>query len=91
MDVSPRRVVVTGIGVTSSIGVGAAAFWDSLSHGRSGIRAITAFDTGNMTTRIAGEIAEFDAKQYIDKKDRKSLRIMARPIQLVCCRGTTRA
>src|SRR5271166_5149278 len=82
MPVPSRRVVITGIGVTSSIGLGAAAFWDSLSQGRTGIKAIGGFDTSTLTTRIGGEITNFDAKNYIDKKDRKSLRIMARAIQL---------
>jgi len=82
MPVPSRRVVITGIGVTSSIGLGAADFWDSLSHGRTGIKSISGFDASTLTTRIGGEITEFDAKNYIDKKDRKSLRIMARAIQL---------
>src|ERR1700681_2498565 len=82
MAVTSRRVVLTGIGVTSPIGLGAATFWDSLSQGRSGIKPITAFDASALTTRIGGEITDFDAKKYIDKKDRKSLRIMARAIQL---------
>jgi 3-oxoacyl-[acyl-carrier-protein] synthase II len=77
-----RRVVITGIGVTSSIGLGAAPFWDSLSQGRTGIKLISTFDTSGLTTRIGGEITGFDAKSYLDKKDRKSLRIMARAIQL---------
>jgi 3-oxoacyl-[acyl-carrier-protein] synthase II len=76
-----RRVVITGIGVTTSIGLGAAPFWDSLEQGRSGIKPIAAFDASRLTTRIGGEITEFDAKVYIEKKDRKSLRIMARAIQ----------
>ncbi len=45
-----RRVVITGIGVTSSIGLGAAAFWDSLQQGRSGIKSISAFDASKLTT-----------------------------------------
>src|SRR5262245_52359549 len=79
---SPRRVVITGIGVTSPIGLGAAPFWDSLSKGRSGITTLTNFDPAPLTPRIGGEITGFDAKQFIDKKDRKSLRVMARAIQL---------
>ena len=77
-----RRVVITGIGVTSSIGLGAASFWDSLCQGRSGIKPITSFDTSALTTRIGGQITGFDAKDYIDKSNRKSLRVMARAIQL---------
>jgi 3-oxoacyl-[acyl-carrier-protein] synthase II len=82
MAVSSRQVVITGIGVTSSIGLGAAAFWEGLSQGRCGIKAITAFDTTGLPTRIGGQIDGFDAKKYIDKKERKGLRIMARAIQL---------
>src|SRR5262245_19079305 len=82
MALSTRRVVVTGIGPVTPIGIGAAAFWSGLSTGRSGIRAIRAFDVHSLPTRIAGEIDGFDAKKFIDKKDRKSLRVMARPIQL---------
>lgn len=82
MAVPSRRVVITGIGVTSSIGLGAAPFWDSLSHGRTGIQPITVFDASGLTTRIGGQITGFDAKLFIDKKDRKSLRVMARAIQL---------
>lgn len=80
--VSSRRVVVTGIGVVAPIGQNAAGFWDSLQAGRSGVRRIQSFDTRNLTTNIAGEIPNFDAKKFIDKKDRKSLRVMARGIQL---------
>ncbi len=76
-----RRVVITGIGVVSSIGIGTGPFWESLSQGRSGIKLVTTFDTSALPTRIGGEVIGFDAKSYVDKKDRKSLRIMARAIQ----------
>jgi len=78
----PRRAVLTGIGVLSSIGVGPDAFWDSLVHGKSGIRPFRSFDPSGLPVRFAGEIPDFDAKNYLDKKDRKSLRVMARTIQL---------
>ena len=77
-----RRAVLTGLGVISPIGLGSAAFWDSLSTGRGGIRPIDRFDASGLPTQIAGEVRGFDAKQYVDKKDRKSLRVMARTIQL---------
>lgn len=79
---SPRRVVITGLGVLTPIGLDVGKFWDSLVAGRSGIRQITAFDAGTLPSRIAGEIDGFDPKNYIDKKERKSLRVMARTIQL---------
>ncbi len=77
-----RRAVLTGIGVLTSIGTGPAAFWDALLQGKSGIRPIRGFDTSGLPVRFGGEIPDFDAKNYLDKKDRKSLRMMARAIQL---------
>lgn len=79
---SQRRVVITGLGVLTPIGKDAASFWDSLLQGRSGVRAIESFDTTGLPVRIAGEIVGFDAKNYLEKKERKNLRVMARPIQL---------
>src|SRR5207253_2579913 len=54
----------------------------SLATGRSGIRPIQAFDVSTLPIRIAGEVRPFDARNYVEKKDRKSLLIMARTIQL---------
>ena len=82
MAASSRRAVITGVGVLSPIGLDAAAFWQSLHEGRSGIRPITAFDPSTLPVRFAGEIPDFDAKNYVDKKDRRSLKMMARTIQL---------
>jgi len=82
MAASSRRAVITGIGVLSPIGRDTATFWRSLVEGRSGIRTIQAFDTSALPIRIAGEIPEFDAKDYVEKKDRRNLKVMARTIQL---------
>src|SRR5262249_35490412 len=77
-----RRAVLTGIGVLSAIGQDNASFWDALKSGRSGIRPIQAFDVSTLPVRIAGEVIPFDARNYVEKKERKSLLIMARTIQL---------
>src|SRR5262249_14582455 len=77
-----RRVVLTGIGIVNPLGEGAGAFWDALGRGQSGVRAIARMTCPGLPTRIAGEVPAFDAKKYIDKKDRKSLRVMARAIQM---------
>ena len=82
MAASSLRAVLTGIGVVSSIGLDAGSYWESLLAGRSGIRRISLFDVSRLPVRIAGEIPTFDAKNFVDKKDRKGLRVMARTIQL---------
>ncbi len=78
-----RRVVITGIGVISSIGIGKDAFWEALRHGRSGISRISTFDPSHLTTQIAGQVLNFDPHLFID---RKSLRRMDRTSQFaVAC------
>ena len=72
---SMRRVVVTGIGLVSSLGIGTDANWDALCAGRSGIGPITRFEASGFSTRIAGEVKEFDPLQFIDKKDVKKMDI----------------
>src|SRR5439155_12562202 len=70
---SNRRVVVTGIGLVSSLGVGTEANWTALMAGRSGISTISKFDASQFATRIAGEVRGFDPLQFIDKKDVKKM------------------
>jgi 3-oxoacyl-[acyl-carrier-protein] synthase II len=82
MAASSRRAVLTGLGVLTAIGQDQASLWDSLRARRGGIRTISTFDPSALTTRFAAEIPDFDAKNYIDKAARKSLRVMARTIQL---------
>jgi 3-oxoacyl-[acyl-carrier-protein] synthase II len=60
-----RRVVITGLGVVSSIGIGKESFWDSLHAGRSGIRQITSFDFTSYDCQIAGEISDFDPTDFM--------------------------
>jgi 3-oxoacyl-[acyl-carrier-protein] synthase II len=67
--VTARRVVVTGIGVVSPVGIGADVSWDALVAGRSGIADITLFDTTDYPIHIAGEVKDFDVSQYMDGKD----------------------
>lgn len=64
-----RRVVVTGLGVVSPIGIGADAFWTSLRHGASGIGPITKFDASNLASRIAGEVRGFDPLAFLPRRD----------------------
>lgn len=64
-----RRIVVTGIGVISPIGIGKDKFFQSLKEGKCGIDYITRFDTTNFDAKIAGEVRDFDPCEYIDKKE----------------------
>jgi 3-oxoacyl-[acyl-carrier-protein] synthase II len=68
-----RRVVITGVGLVSPLGIGTQANWDALCAGCSGIGPITHFDAAQFSARIAGEVKRFDPLQFIDKKDVKKM------------------
>src|SRR5690348_14426466 len=68
-----RRVVVTGIGLVSSLGVGTETNWRALCAGQSGVGPITRFDAAQYACRIAGEVKGFDPLQFIEKKDVKKM------------------
>ncbi len=63
------RVVVTGIGPVTPVGVGVEDFWTGLTTGRNGIRAITAFDTSDLPVKVAGEVPGFDPSLWLDRKE----------------------
>jgi 3-oxoacyl-[acyl-carrier-protein] synthase II len=66
-----RRVVVTGLGLISPLGIGAKATWEGLVAGRSGVGPITKFDAEGYASRIAGEVRGFDPLQWFEKKEIK--------------------
>ena len=68
-----RRVVITGIGLVSSLGIGTSANWDALLAGTSGVGPITKFDAREFAARIAAEVKDFDPLQFVDKKDVKKM------------------
>lgn len=68
-----RRVAVTGVGLVTSVGIGTTETWRSLLDGRSGVCAITRFDTSLFSTKIAAEIQGFDPLRWIEKKDLKKM------------------
>ncbi len=68
-----RRVVVTGVGMVSPLGIGTGANWEALCAGQSGIGPITRFDATQFSARIAGEVKGFDPLQFVDKKDVKKM------------------
>ena len=77
-----RRVVITGLGMLSPLGIGATTFWDALIDGRSGIGPITRFDASGLPSRIAGEVPPFKIADFIPKTHRKSVKLMSRDIEL---------
>ncbi|MCH7747405.1 MAG: beta-ketoacyl-ACP synthase II [Acidobacteria bacterium] len=68
-----RRVVITGVGLVSSLGIGTAVTWDALCAGKSGIGPITRFDAAEFSVRIAGEVRGFDPLKFVPKKDVKKM------------------
>ncbi|MFN3324321.1 MAG: beta-ketoacyl-ACP synthase II [Bryobacteraceae bacterium] len=73
-----RRVVVTGVGLLSSVGIGTEETWSAIRNGQNGVGLITAFDATEFTCKIAAEVRNFDPLQFIEKKELKK---MARFIQ----------
>ncbi len=68
-----RRVVVTGVGLLSPVGIGTEETWQGLLAGRSGIGPITHFDASGFAARIAGEVRGFDPLNWVDRKDVKKM------------------
>jgi len=72
-DVPVRRVVITGLGAVTPMGIGVKTFWEGLLAGRSAIRPLTFFDTTDYSSRIAGEVPDFDHTQWVDRREANRL------------------
>jgi 3-oxoacyl-[acyl-carrier-protein] synthase II len=68
-----KRVVITGMGVISPIGIGNDAFWKNLSEGKNGFGKISHFDASKFSSQIAAEVNDFDPNNYLDKKEARRL------------------
>ena len=66
---SKQRVVITGLGVLSPVGIGKEEYWKALLQGRSGIGPVTRFDPSLFDSKIAGEIKDFAPEQFLDRKE----------------------
>ncbi len=73
INVSKRRVVVTGLGVVSPVGIGVQPAWSNLIAGKSGITRITKFDPSNFSSQVAGEVKDFDVSQYLPAKEARRM------------------
>ena len=68
-----RRVVVTGVGLVCGLGIGTEEVWKNLLAGKSGVRAITQFDTTAFDCTIAGEVRDFEPLHWVEKKELKKM------------------
>jgi 3-oxoacyl-[acyl-carrier-protein] synthase II len=77
-----RRVVITGIGIVSPLGLGAAAHWEALLSGKSAVRKIAAFDPAGFPSQVGGEVPAYKIGDFVPKSYRKATKVMARDIEL---------
>src|SRR5205823_313639 len=77
-----RRLVITGLGALSGLGIGIEPTWKGLLEGRSGIGPIRAFDASAFGCRIASELKDFKVQNHVPKSYRKAIKVMARDIEL---------
>ncbi len=66
-----RRVVITGVGLVTPLAIGVKETWESLCAGKSGVGELTRFDVSNYQTKIAAEVKDFHAEDFLPKKEAK--------------------
>jgi len=76
------RVVITGLGAVSPLGLTAGQTWDALCAGRCGIKRVTAFNPARFTCQLAGEVPEYKIQQFVPKSVRKATKLMSKDIEL---------
>ncbi len=77
-----RRVVITGLGLVTSVGIGVEEFWDAVINRTSGIKRIESFDASGLQSGIGGELPDLKVPDFVPKYYRKSAKVMARDIQI---------
>ena len=77
-----RRIVITGMGVFSPVGIGVDVYWRALVSGTSGVGPITRFEVGDFPIRVAAEVPQFKPRDYIPKPHHKALKVMSWDVQL---------
>lgn len=68
-----RRIVITGMGAVTPLGIGTAVYWDGLLAGRSGVNRVETFDCSAISTRIAAQVKGFEPEDYLDRKEAKRM------------------
>ena len=72
-----RRVVITGVGPVTPIGIGKEEYWNALEEGKSGVGLISLFDTSQHSVKIGAEVKNFEPEKWLDKKEvRRTDRIL---------------
>ncbi len=79
---STRRVVITGMGAVSPLGLTSSDFWQGLQEGRCGISEIKAFEPARFACRLAGQVPEYKIRDFVPKAYRKATKLMSRDIEL---------
>lgn len=79
---SSRRVVITGIGTASPLGLGLSALWEGILEGKSGIGRISSFAPDSLPSQIAGEVRDIPVSDFIPRRYRKAVKVMAQDIRL---------
>lgn len=77
-----RRVVITGFGAVSALGIGTQPLWDGLCSGASGLKRIARFDPSGFLCRLGGEVDNYSVRDLVPKHYRKATKVMARDIEL---------
>jgi 3-oxoacyl-[acyl-carrier-protein] synthase II len=78
----PRRVVITGLGAVSCLGLGAPPLWEALQAGRSGLGPVSRLDLSGFRARLAGEIKDLSVRDHVPKSYRKATKVMARDTEI---------
>ncbi len=73
MSENTPRVVVTGLGLVTPLGISIDENWNALMEGKSGIGPVTRFDSSRLPTKICGEVKDFDSEKYISKKEARKM------------------
>jgi 3-oxoacyl-[acyl-carrier-protein] synthase II len=79
---NPRRVVITGLGLVTPVGIGAETVWNALLEKKNGIRRITSFDPSRFESQVGGQLDSFSMGNFVPKGYRKFTKVMARDIEI---------